>query len=108
MIDGEATIEYLNGRVAELEQERDQLAAHVERLRKAALDAIHFIPGGQVKASLRDAYDETPTTSLARRDLIKQAEALEEVCQKHSRDMIHPRIIQCLAEDLRQQAEALT
>lgn len=50
------------------------LATHVERLRKAALDAIHYLPGGEIKAELRDAYDDTPETSLAHRDLIKQAE----------------------------------
>jgi len=49
---------------AALEREA-ALVAHVERLRKAALDAIHYLPGGEIKAELRDAYDDTPETSLA-------------------------------------------
>lgn len=38
--------------------ELEALTAHVERLSKAALDAIHYLPGGDIKAELRDAYDE--------------------------------------------------
>lgn len=54
--------------VEQLQAERDALAAHVERLRIAALNAISFMSGGQYKAELRDAYDETPQQSLAEHD----------------------------------------
>lgn len=49
----------------QLEQERNELAAQVERLQLAILNAIPFVPGGSVKAGLRDAYDETPPAALA-------------------------------------------
>ena len=49
----------------ELERERNELAAQVDSLRSAILNAIQFIPGGNVKANLRDAYDETPPAALA-------------------------------------------
>lgn len=90
---------------AKLEQERDALTAHVERSKKAALDAIHYLPGGEIKAELRDAYDDTPEFSLARRDLIKQAEVLElaESAMVNDRDAATLRLN---AEQLRRQAEA--
>lgn len=64
-------------RKREAEAKRDELSAHLDRLRKAVLDAIHIIPGGDVKAELRDAYDEAPEVCLACHDLLTQAEALE-------------------------------
>lgn len=96
--------------------EREQaLAAHVERLRKASLDAIHYLPGGEIKAELRDAYDDTPETSLTRRDLIKQAEAVEQLIRAMRQPMheggqpwlIRVEDAQFMANELRQQAEAL-
>jgi hypothetical protein len=54
--------------LSELKEKHDALAAHVERYKKAALDAIPMLSGGDVKANLRDVYDETPQQSLAERD----------------------------------------
>ena len=51
--------------IVALERERNELAAQVERLQLAILNAIPFVPGGSVKAGLRDAYDETPPAALA-------------------------------------------
>lgn len=84
MIGGESTIEHLKGRVAELQQERDALAAHVERLRIAWVDAKRCVSvvafpslyhveqyQGLAKASIKKletAFAEQPATSLARRD----------------------------------------
>ena len=115
MIGGEATIDYLNARVAELEQERDQLAAHVEVLRSELKRSISFLhchfpstDKDAVHASAKQLLALSPTTSLARRDLIKQAEALEDAllvnCNKGKslRKEISHR-----ARNLRQQAEAL-
>lgn len=88
----------------ELREERDALAAQVERLRKAALDAIHYLPGGEIKAELRDAYDDTPETSLARRDLLKQAEVLEEA-GRYIRCEEDAALLRINAAELRHQAE---
>lgn len=44
--------------------ERDDLSAHLERLRTSALNAICVMPSGEAKAELRDAFDESPITSL--------------------------------------------
>lgn len=65
----------------QLEQERNELSAQVERLRLAILNAIPFIPGGNVKANLRDAYDETLPASLASLKAQWQAEAVD-CCEK--------------------------
>ena len=48
--------------------EIDALKAHIERYNKAALDAIPMLYGGEIKANLRDVYDESPQTSLAEHD----------------------------------------
>lgn len=64
----EGEIARLRRELAEVTEERDGLAACVERLTKASLDAIHYLPGGKIKAELRDAYDSAPDISLARRD----------------------------------------
>ncbi|MFW6344800.1 MAG: hypothetical protein ACOC0M_00490 [Halomonas sp.] len=69
-------------------QERDALAAHVERLSKAihqaAVYPVSVTPGTAEAEELQDlreiigvASASQPTTSLARRDALKQAEALE-------------------------------
>ena len=57
-------IEYIN----QLELENNRLRANNNHLRISALDAIHFIPSGEVKANLRDAYDETIEQSLHEHD----------------------------------------
>lgn len=54
--------------IIQLKKERDELKAQVEQLRLAALRAISFMPGGEAKATLRDAYDATPAQCLAARD----------------------------------------
>lgn len=59
------------GSCEELAEKHDALAATVEALRVAALNAIHQMSGGEAKADLRDAYDATPQQHL--RDV--QAEA---------------------------------
>ena len=64
-----------------MEQERDALAAHVERLRNACQMAFqtpldeHYSKG--VNVALHHAIESTGENNLARRDLIKQAEALK-------------------------------
>jgi len=87
MIGGRGTIDYLEGRVAGLEIKCDALAAHVERLREELRDrAVQAWCGCEHPACNRCKDDadtekvlaEKPITSLARRDLIKQAEALIE------------------------------
>lgn len=61
-------------RIAELEQREAELAATVERLRIAALNAISIMPSGQAKADLRDAFDDTPEQNLSavKRDAYRQ------------------------------------
>lgn len=61
--------------VAKLLAERDALAAQLDVLRTAALNAISFMSGGTAKAKLRDAYDATPQQCL--RDV--QASAINSV-----------------------------
>lgn len=51
--------------VTALTAERDKLAAQVNTLRTAALNAICVMSGGNEKADLRDAYDATPEQCLA-------------------------------------------
>ena len=61
------------------EQEQiNQLKAQVNCLRKAALDAISYMTGGEAKANLRDAYDATPEQCLAE----VRAKAIEEAAKK--------------------------
>lgn len=62
--------------------EWDELAAHVERLRNALYNLSPDSPrtfeqAQAAKKEQRAALAETPQTSLARRDALKQAEALE-------------------------------
>ncbi|PHS59675.1 MAG: hypothetical protein COB03_02205 [Alteromonas sp.] len=71
--------------VTQLEQERDALAVYVERLRNACQMAFqtpldeHYSKG--VNVALHHAIESTGENNLARRDLIKQAEALEEFAE---------------------------
>lgn len=48
------------------QEQINQLKAQVNCLRKAALDAISYMTGGEAKANLRDAYDATPEQCLAK------------------------------------------
>ena len=66
------------------EQEQiDALKAQVNYLRKAALDAISFMVGGEAKANLRDAYDATPEQCLAE----VKAKAIEEYKKEQAETM---------------------
>ena len=109
MIGGEATIDYLNARVAELEQERDQLAAHVERITAAwssGIEEQELFSDAWIDR-MGDAMAADPTTSLTRRDLLNQAEALRETADEFE---IHERARQVLswkADKLTQQAEEI-
>lgn len=47
------------------QEQIDKLKAQVNCLRDAALDAISFMPGGEAKAKLRDAYDATQEQCLS-------------------------------------------
>ncbi|MFW6345837.1 MAG: hypothetical protein ACOC0M_05865 [Halomonas sp.] len=72
----------------ELEADRYSLAAHVERLRSLGWRAQNRLAlsgeSAQVQLSneLAETLEETPTTSLARRDLLKQAEVLEQLAEE--------------------------
>lgn len=54
--------------IRELQAEVERLKSYCDRLRTAALNAISMMPGGNAKADLRDAYDETPAQCLAAHD----------------------------------------
>ena len=81
--------EHQIARRQKIEQERDALAAHVERLRERLAMCRHYAcysigdstPLAMQLASIREvaseALREEPKGSLARHDLIKQAEELE-------------------------------
>ena len=56
--------------------ERDALAAHIDCIKAVERDETCY---GQM---IMDILDMAPTTSLARRDLIKQAEALEKLSKQ--------------------------
>lgn len=71
----------LTEQIAELEQERDALAAHVERLAEA-----RNIPRVDTLMSILEIIDDAPATSLARRDLLKQAEALGVLAERKQRE----------------------
>ena len=53
-----------NAAIAEAAERLEELAAQVEMLRIAALNAVQTMSGGKVKADLRDAYDAAPTQCL--------------------------------------------
>lgn len=60
-----------------MEGERDALAAHVERFGECRLQS------GRISLlRVRSLLSDSPTTSLARRDLLKQAEMLEFTAQR--------------------------
>lgn len=104
----ESEVARLRRELDELKAERDALATHVELMSKAALDAIHYLPGGDIKAELRDAYDETPETSLARLKAEWQADGAESFkaeMLKSTKTFIHPHIEGVHAVWLRRQAE---
>lgn len=103
----------------DLMHQRDESAARGDRLREALHQAlVHWgahctDEDGTAYAECQHRCDESPATSLARRDLIKQAEALEMV----SSDVksMHPKSspvgigvhIGIEAKKLRQRAQAL-
>lgn len=60
------------------DEQIDALKAQVNCLRKAALDAISYMTGGEAKANLRDAYDMTPEQCLAE----VKAKAIEDAVPK--------------------------
>lgn len=110
--------------------ERDALAVHIEKLHNFIRSApvstgvcccgddmerhAHPMSCGHSPVDEWDhqsqlILDEAPDTiALAKRDLIKQAEALEDVAQANSRELIHPQIVMNIAAELRQQAEGLS
>lgn len=59
------------------------LKAQVNCLRKAALDAISYMAGGEAKANLRDAYDATPEQCLSE----VKAKAIEEYKKEQAETM---------------------
>ena len=86
------------------------LAAHVERL--ASVFRRGFYSGDDLdldawEVEAKSVLAETPTTSLARRDLIKQAEAVTEVAMKRPPDSVQRSWLLEEADKLRQRAEAL-
>lgn len=78
-----------------------ELEAHVERLREAA-----SIPRLDSWMRILEIIDDAPATSLARRDVLKQAEALEEAAADTVPAMHKMKHwLLSRANDLRQQAE---
>ena len=68
----------------ELREERDALAAHVERKTEllALLVDVPELMGGKWESMARDAINDAPTTSLARRDMSVMAETLEKMARR--------------------------
>lgn len=98
-------------RVIELENERDALAAHVERLREDVYHQANTILGEfGVRETIEDylpkSYNNTPATSLARRDLIKQAEVLE-AAESYAECKHDALVLSLTANKLRHQASSL-
>lgn len=102
--------------------EREQaLAAHVEKVQLLAdsdrVDDEFYDEDGDLRTGngwksklgrdLHDVLRKDPTTSLARRDLIKQAEAMESLERKHRGWEIHTELLSAEAAELRQRAQAL-
>lgn len=96
----------------EMSWEREQaLVAHVERLREDIYDQAETIYGEfgvreTIDGYLPDSYNESPTASLAHRDLIKQAEALEYAAANVAK-WTECETLRGHAKDLRQRAQAL-
>ncbi len=89
--------------------ERDALAAHVEALRKSGNRAICY-GGNESSDDWHEVVSQSPTTSLARRDLIKQAEALEYMANEFDEQGEYRGYASQLeqrAADLRRQAQEL-
>jgi hypothetical protein len=55
-------------KLAEAEQRILELEAHCENQSLALLEAIHHLPGGDVKSYVRDVYDDTPKQSLTKHE----------------------------------------
>lgn len=111
---------------AKLEQERDALAAHVSRITGLCRDLDECEQDseemGAVWDKLESALQDAPTTSLARRDGLKEAEAVEQwadclesvirhVESEHAKDPNYPAIgaegMGEFAADMRTEAEKL-
>lgn len=96
--------------------ERDELKAQVALFTRAALDCEQICKSGIPFSShgitvpkaayltLRSLALDTPDT-LARLKTEWQAEALENLAQANSRELIHPQIVMDMAAELRRQAE---
>ena len=89
-----------------LEQERDALAAHVERLRQSGNRALFFAGAERWKYKWSQAVEEGPKISLARRDALKQAEVLDRAAGTGGH-MIDPRELRHQAAELRDEAAEL-
>lgn len=99
-----------------LEEERDSLAAHVERIK--AEESRAYKGGLSMPGLLHDIIYESPTISLVSRDLLKRAEVLEAVAAMIKSDATNAMhgyamhraasIALSNAALIRQQAEALT
>ena len=74
-------IDSLLGRLRKTQNERDVHMAHSARVNEVLFKTFSAIEDGDESAlpydEYRDAFNDAPTASLAKRDLIKQAEALE-------------------------------
>ena len=81
------------------QEQIEQLKAQVNCLRKAALDAISFMTGGEAKANLRDAYDATPEQCLAE----VKAKAIEDAANSCCFQTLNGK--QCYAESLQELAK---
>lgn len=105
-------------------KERNQLAAHVEHMHMVWVDAkrcvsvvafpsLYHVEQYQslAKASIKkleSAFAEQPATTLARRDLIKQAEILEKLYDDTARHVVINRgAVIDIARSLRNQASQL-
>ncbi|AYF32324.1 hypothetical protein CUU95_18420 [Vreelandella alkaliphila] len=96
--------------ILEALRERDALAAHVQRLINTG-NATDMCTFGETKEVLEwdKACNDTPPNSLARRDALKQAEALEnlynDIQRQNTGGMIRQGILLDRAIELRQQVE---
>lgn len=81
-----------------VEEERDALAAHVERMTEAACEE-------GAKPKMRAVIDETPETSLAQRDARMKAEAMESLASSSLVGELHQELVRRCAEEYRRQAK---
>ena len=113
-----STVDGLRQRLEQVEAERDALAAHVERYRSAYVKLTNTSVVNDdwerlLPTALLDEFDriddDSPSTSLARRDARVKAEALEELANSltlsFDRNIISKNGILEKAADYRQQAE---